>query len=250
MATFAPSLARRKAMPRPIRLAEPVTRMTRSSRESIVSPFYTAGLYRRLAMDFDLFRIHARERRFRQPPSEIGPAPEHRGQGAENATPRSNHARAGVVRSKPCNRHGNHHGHPGPGFDGGEDASAIIVCHMPQELRCIEYRAHGNSSAGKTNKKQSRTELRSLAEQYVRHAVNHVRDRDQALVRFKSDLASESICKQRAADQAETRTAPNDADARRAAMKNLLAKQAEEDLSRAATGGPSHGDQAYPEDQG
>src|ERR1700693_2458215 len=131
MATRAPDWARRSAIPRPMRLALPVTRITRPSREAM-SSLCLGGW---IAVHFNLIGSDSIQRRFRQFAGEVGPAPpECRGH-TEYSGDGSDDARAYVIGGPTGDAHRNHHGHPGPGFDGGEDAAAIFVGDVAQQLR-------------------------------------------------------------------------------------------------------------------
>src|SRR5437764_9155160 len=105
-------------MPRPMRLAAPVTRT--------IFPL-SAESDCWLAMTFDLLGFHAVARRFGQAAGDVSPAPEYRGRGTERARDGADGARIPMLRGDSGEHHRDHHHAPRRGFDGGEDASAIIV---------------------------------------------------------------------------------------------------------------------------
>src|ERR1035441_8802912 len=95
MATRAAPSASRRAMPRPIRRAAPVTRMTWPARL----------LDRGFAMDFDFLRFDALPRGLGEPASEVRPAPEYRGCGAEDARHGADGPRVPILRGHARQRH-------------------------------------------------------------------------------------------------------------------------------------------------
>ncbi len=100
--------ASRSAIPRPMRLAAPVTRIVFPAR--LLSAFICVHLRpivfstRRLPMHFDLLRLDAFPRRLRQPARHMRPAPEYRGRRTQHARDRADRARIPVLdwRSPPA----------------------------------------------------------------------------------------------------------------------------------------------------
>src|SRR5579864_134505 len=92
MAPRAPSSASRSAMPRPTRLAAPVTRTTLPASEWRGSP---AGpvLDRWLAMHFDFLRFYALARGLGQSAGYVRPGPENGSAGAKRARDGADRAR-------------------------------------------------------------------------------------------------------------------------------------------------------------
>ena len=74
--------------------------------------------------------------------------------------------------------------------------------------------------------------------------MHHVADRNHALVRFEPDPLADAVGKQRPAHQPDPRASPDDADSGGSALEHDLAKNAEQNLRRAAAGGPSDTDQS------
>src|SRR3954454_23972562 len=116
MQTPTPSFARRSAMPRPMRLAAPVT--------STILPARSVGMFW-----------------FGQAAGDVGPAPEYRGGRAERSRYRSDHTRIHGPRRDAAGRHREHHHGPLRGFDGGKDASAVAIVHVPQKLGHVQHGA-------------------------------------------------------------------------------------------------------------
>src|ERR1039458_10159577 len=106
MATRAPSSASRRAMPRPIRRAAPVTRMTWPARL----------LDRGFAMDFDFLRFDAFPRVLVVPAGEVRPAPEYRGCGTEDAGHGADGPGVPILRGHARQRHRDQHDAPGGRF--------------------------------------------------------------------------------------------------------------------------------------
>src|SRR5947208_3205020 len=109
MQTLAPSLASRRAMPRPMRLAAPVTS--------------TTWFFRSDCMFW-----------LRQAAGQVRPAPEYRGSAAERSRDGSDRSRVHALRRDSGGRHRKHHDAPLRRFDGGEDASAKTIVDMAEEL--------------------------------------------------------------------------------------------------------------------
>src|SRR5579863_9952132 len=118
MATRAPARAKCRAMPRPIRLAAPVTRIT-----------FPARLDGWLAMNLYLLARDALDGRFGQAAREVGPCPEECRGGAKRAGDSADETRAIVLRSDASSGHGQHHDRPLHRFHGGEDTPAVLVGH-------------------------------------------------------------------------------------------------------------------------
>src|SRR5690348_16751595 len=112
MTTWAPSRARRRAMPRPMRLAAPVTRMMRPERSD-----------RWFAMHLHLFRLAALTRRFRQLTRNVRPAPPDRRRRTERAGDAADQAGVVLLRCHSRKRHRHHHDTPLHGFDGRKHAA-------------------------------------------------------------------------------------------------------------------------------
>src|SRR6266550_2414041 len=102
MQTRAPSLARRRAMPRPMRLAAPVTRTILPVRS--VCMFW-----------------------LREAAGQVGPAPEYRGGRTQRSRHRSDQPGIDTLRSDAGGGHREHHDAPLRRFDGGEDAAAVAI---------------------------------------------------------------------------------------------------------------------------
>src|SRR4051794_3630281 len=105
MQTRAPSFARRSAIPRPIRLAAPVTRTILPERFGMDS--FRRGLW--------------------EPAGPVGPAPEYRGGPAQRSCHGSDQPRIQGLRGDTGRRHREHHDTPLGGFDGGEDAAPVSI---------------------------------------------------------------------------------------------------------------------------
>ena len=89
-------------------------------------------------------------------------------------------------------------------------------------------------------------EIAHLAEDHIGAAVDHVADADGALVSFERNALAEPVRERSANEQANAGRSPQITDARRPAIENQLAEQAEQDLRRAASGRPSHRHQRDP----
>src|SRR5436305_1965784 len=109
MATRAPSCASRSAIPRPMRLAAPVTSTT---------------LDDRLTVHLHVFGIDVLPLGLGQAARPVGPAPENSRGRAEQAGYGSDRARVVMLGGNSGQHHRDHHGGPDHGFDGRKNAAA------------------------------------------------------------------------------------------------------------------------------
>src|SRR6266536_3141007 len=119
MATRAPSLASRRAMPRPIRFAAPVT-------STVLDCRLTVYLY--------FIGLDALQGRLGEASGPVGPSPKERRGRTERARARADHARIVVLRGDARQHHGDHHGRPDHRFHGGEYTAAKFIRHMGEDL--------------------------------------------------------------------------------------------------------------------
>src|SRR5579862_1356961 len=227
-------------MPRPMRLALPVTRTILPARS------YSDCWF---AMDFDLLRLDSGPGRLGQAAGEMGPAPEYRGCGTKRAGDGPDGARVPVLRSDAGQQHGEHHDAPRGGFHGGEDAPAEGIGDMAQELRHVQHRAKADPGARKGDEDQRAVETAHLAEGDVRAAVNDIADDDGALIVLEAEPTAGGEGERPAAEEADACESPDEAQTVRAAVENHFSEDAEEDLSRAAARGPADVDTGKSEDQ-
>src|SRR5581483_10283790 len=234
MATRAPSFARRRAMPRPMRLAAPVTSTT---------------LDDRLTVHLHVLGIYALPAGFRQAAGPVRPAPEDRRGRTEQAGDRADRPRVPPLRGDAGQHHRDHHGGPHHRFDGRKNAAAELVRDVREDLIHVQDRAYGHSGARERDEDQRPIEVSHLAEDDVRAAMDDVADRDGALVTSEADSLAQPIGEAAADEEADAGRSPDDADALGAAVEDDLAEDAEQNLRRAAAGGPADTDQADAEDQ-
>src|SRR5215472_4001860 len=219
MATRAPSRARRRAMPRPMRLAAPVTRMVCLER-----------LDCRFAMDLDLLWFYTFAGGLGETTGHVGPGPEDRGARAEGACYCANGAGVVMLRGDSGQGHGNHHDTPWGRFDGGEDAAAVVVGDVAQQLAHVERGAHPDGHARQADEEQGPGEIAHLAKDDVGAAMHHVADHDGALVICETDAAADLVGQRAARQQSQAGAAPDGADARRTLVEYQFAEHAEQDL--------------------
>src|ERR1019366_423929 len=200
-------------------------------------------------MDFDLLGVDAFTGGFGQPAGDVGPAPEYRGAGTQDAGDGSDGARIPVLAGDSGQRHRHHHDTPLHAFDGGEDAAAVLVCHVAQQLSHIEHATDADGSARDRDVDQRPAEAPHLAEQDVRGTVKEIADHDGTLVVLEAQARADLVGDGAADHQAEARAAPDSADAGGAAVEYHFAENAEQNLRRAAAGSPADGDHADSQDQ-
>src|ERR1035437_1616440 len=133
-------------------------------------------------MDFDLLGFHAFADRFGQAAGNVGPAPEYRGGGTERTGDGADGARVPVLAGDSGQGHGHHHDTPLHGFDGGENAAAVLVGDITQKLHHVERGADADGGAGDGDEDQRPGEIAHLAEYDVRSTVTDVADDDGAFV--------------------------------------------------------------------
>src|ERR1017187_1954328 len=200
-------------------------------------------------MDFDLLGVDAFAGGFGQPAGDVGPAPEYRGGGTQGARDGADDARVPVLAGDSGERHRHHHDTPRHAFDGGEDAAAVLVGHMTQQLSHIEDATDADGSARDRNEDQRPGEIPHLAEQDVRGTVKQIANHDRALVVLEAQARADLVGDGAADHQADAGAAPDGADTGGAAVEDHFAEDAEQNLRRSAAASPADGDQADAQDQ-
>src|ERR1039457_3114355 len=195
-------------------------------------------------MDFDLLGVDAFEGGLGQPAGDVGPAPEYRGGGTQGARDGADDARVPVLAGDSGERHRHHHDTPRHAFDGGEDAAAVLVGHMTQQLSHIEHATDADGGARDRDVDQRPAEALHLAEQDVRGTVQEITNHDGALVVLEAQARANLVSDGAADHQAEARAAPDGADTGGAAVEDHFAENAEQNLRRSAAGRPADSDQA------
>src|SRR5579862_5489162 len=105
-------------------------------------------------MNFYFLRFDSGEFGLRQSAGQVAPAPKNRRGGADDARTQSNGSRTDVIGKETGDGHRNHHSGPGPGLDGGKNATTKIVGDVPQKLRGVQHRTHGDGSAREGDEKK------------------------------------------------------------------------------------------------
>ena len=98
-------------------------------------------------------------------------------------------------------------------------------------------------------KTQAQREGRHLAEEYVRAAVDEIGDRDGPFVLRERDALAHPVRNCAADEQADAGESPDDSDAQRPGVEDFFAKEAEQDLGRAASAGPPDAQHRDAEDE-
>src|SRR5579863_4025659 len=232
MATRAPSFARRKAMPRPMRLAAPVTKITLPDRLD--------GWF---SMHLHLAAFYALHWRLGQAPPDICPRPEYGGGRAQRSSHGGDPAGAVMQRRDARERNRNQHDGLHHGLHGGEYTAAVFIGNVPEQLRHIQDRADGDGRARESDKKERQRIVLHLAEDDVSGAVQDVAYRDGALIRAEADAITQPVREPATHQQAHPGAAPYLANASGSAVEHDLTEKAEQDLRRSAAGGPAHADE-------
>src|ERR1035441_6265537 len=200
-------------------------------------------------MDFDLLGVDAFARGFGQPAGDVGPAPEYRGSGTQGAGDRADGARVPVLAGDSGERHRQHHDTPLHAFDGREDAAAVPVGHVAQELPHIEHARDANGGTRDRDVDQRPPEAPHLAEQDVRGTVKEIANHDGALVVLEAQARTDLVGDGATEEQADAGAAPDGADTGGAAVEDHFAEDAEQNLRRPAAGSPADGDHADSQNQ-
>src|ERR1039458_9803170 len=183
-------------------------------------------------MDFDLLGVDAFAGGFGQPAGDVGPAPEYRGGGTQGARDRADRAGVPVLAGDSGERHRHHHDTPLHAFDGREDAAAVPVGHIAQQLPHVEHATDDDGGARYRDVDQRPAEAPHLAEQDVRGTVKQIANHDRALVVLEAQARTDLVGDGAAGDQAESGAAPDGADTGGAAVEDHFAEDAEQNLRR------------------
>src|SRR6185437_7248921 len=216
-------------MPRPMRLAAPVTR--------------TTGLNDWVAMNLHLVALDAQPDRSAQASGHMRPRPEERRARAQDARYRADRARVVFLGSNTGSHHRDHHDRPGERLDSGEDAAAELIGNGFQKLRKIEHGANGHGRAGERDEEQRPAVDSHLAEDDVGRAVDQVAHKNRSFVGGERNIFPHHMADRAADQQADSRKAPDGSNASGTAMENEIAEEAEENLRRSATARPPDGDE-------